>query len=58
MVGSIEKWRADPRPLRRTIDAILAEDPAAAPILAGDWLFLALCERDLASADRALAALR
>jgi TolB-like protein/Tfp pilus assembly protein PilF len=51
-------WRADPQPLHATVDAILAEDPAAAPVLAGDWLHLALCERDLASADRALAALR
>lgn len=51
-------WRADPRPLHATIDAVLAEDPAAAPVLAGDWLHLALCERDLAAADRALAALK
>jgi TolB-like protein/Tfp pilus assembly protein PilF len=51
-------WQADLRPLRTTIDAILAENPAAAPEVAGDWLHLALCERDLAEADRALAALR
>jgi tetratricopeptide (TPR) repeat protein len=51
-------WRGNLRPLHTTIDAILAEAPAAAPILAGDWLHLALCERDLAGADRALAALR
>jgi TolB-like protein/Tfp pilus assembly protein PilF len=50
--------RGDLRPLRTTIDAILAEDPAAAPEVAGDWLHLALCERDLAGADRALAAMK
>jgi TolB-like protein len=49
--------RGDLRPLHTTIDAILAEDPAAAPELAGDWLHLALCGRDLAGADRALAAM-
>ncbi len=50
-------WRADPRPLHATIETILAENPAAAPIFADAWLLLALCERDLAAADRALAAL-
>ena len=52
------EWRADLRPLRATMNAILAEDHSAAPIIAGDWLHLALCERDLAAADRAVAALR
>lgn len=51
------EWRADPGPLHATIDAILAEDPAAAPVVAGDWLFLALCERDFPAAELALAAL-
>lgn len=51
-------WRADPKPLHAAIEAILAEDPAAAPILSGDWLHLALCERDLAGADRALAVMK
>jgi TolB-like protein/Tfp pilus assembly protein PilF len=51
-------WRGDLGPLHTAIDTILAEDPAAAPVLAGDWLHLALCERDVAGADRALAALR
>ena len=51
-------WRADPRPLHAMIDAILAEDPAAAPVLSGDWLHLALCERDPTETDRALVALR
>ena len=46
-----------PRPLHATIDAVLAENPAIAPALADTWLTLALCERDLASAGRALTAL-
>lgn len=50
-------WHADPRPLRATIEAILAEDPAAAPTFADNWLTLALCERDSAAAERACAAL-
>ncbi len=51
------EWRADARPLHATIDAILAEDPAAGRTVAADWLFLAFCERDRAAAERALAAL-
>jgi serine/threonine-protein kinase len=50
-------WRADPQPLHTTIEAILAEDPAAAPTLASTWLRLALCERDPDAVARALAAL-
>ena len=50
-------WRADPKPLHTTIDAILAEDPTAAPTVAGIWLNLALCERDPVAANRALVAL-
>src|SRR5438094_3550071 len=50
-------WRADPKPLHTTIEAILAEDPSAAPTVAGIWLNLALCEHDPIAADRALVAL-
>jgi TolB-like protein/class 3 adenylate cyclase/Tfp pilus assembly protein PilF len=50
-------WRADPKPLHTTIEAILAEDPSAAPTLAGLWLNLALCEHDPVAANRALVAL-
>ncbi len=49
--------RADPTPLRATIQAILAENPNAGPLIADQWLTLALCERDSAAAERALAAL-
>src|SRR5437870_12239272 len=48
---------ADTKPLHTTIEAILAEDPPAAPSIATSWLILALCERDPAAADRALVAL-
>lgn len=50
-------WQADPRPLHTAIDALLAEQPAAASAFAESWLYLALCERDFVAADRALAAL-
>src|SRR5256712_2227387 len=50
-------WHADTKPLHTIIEAILAEDPSAAPSIATSWLILALCERDLAAADRALVAL-
>jgi eukaryotic-like serine/threonine-protein kinase len=49
--------RADPKPLRETIEAILAENPNAAPVLVDRWLALALRERDIGAAERALAAM-
>ncbi|HJW37801.1 MAG TPA: protein kinase [Candidatus Udaeobacter sp.] len=45
---------ADPKPLHATIDAILAEDANAAPVLVNQWLLLALRERDPIAAERAL----
>jgi len=50
-------WHADPKPLHATIQAILAENPDAAALLAYQWLPLALYERDPAAAERALAAM-
>jgi serine/threonine-protein kinase len=50
-------WKADTRPLHNTIDALLGSQPAAAANFADNWLFLALCERDFAAADRALTSL-
>jgi serine/threonine protein kinase/Tfp pilus assembly protein PilF len=50
-------WKADTRPLHNTIDALLSSQPAAAASFADNWLYLALCERDFAAAERALAAL-
>jgi TolB-like protein/Tfp pilus assembly protein PilF len=51
------EWRADPRPLRESIRTILMENPAAAPDLAAQWFYLALCERDSAAVTQALAAI-
>lgn len=48
-------WRADPRLLQTTIEAILVQDPAATATLVDPSLVVALCKRDLAAADRALA---
>jgi TolB-like protein/Tfp pilus assembly protein PilF len=50
-------WRADTHPLHSTIDSVLADDPGAAPVHADSWLYVALCERDLVSARRAIVAL-
>lgn len=49
--------RADPQPMHAAIDQIVVENPQAAPGLADEWFFLALCERDSAAADRAVAAM-
>ncbi len=51
------EWKADPRPLHQTIDALLAENPDSASDLADQWLYLSLCERDQAAAARAVAAI-
>ena len=51
------QWRANPKPLHTAIQTILAEDPNAVPLIAADWLELALGERDSAAAERALAAM-
>src|SRR5438552_5402639 len=51
------EWHADTKPLHRAIEAILAEDPSAAPLVANSWLYLALYERDLATSDLALVSL-
>jgi TolB-like protein/Tfp pilus assembly protein PilF len=47
--------RADPRPAHATIEAVVAEDPAAAKTIAERWLYIALCERDNVGVSRALA---
>ena len=49
--------RADPKPLHTTIQAVIAQDPGATSGLAEQWLQVALCERDSAAGDRALAAI-
>src|SRR6266496_1288730 len=50
-------WKADIRPLRQTIDAILAQGPGAIASAADIWFFCALADRDQAAAERALVAL-
>src|SRR5207237_9998092 len=50
-------WKADTRPLRQTIDAILAQGAGAIASAADSWFFCALAERDPAEAERALVAL-
>ena len=50
-------WKADARPLRQTIDAILAQGPGAIARAASSWFDCALAERDPAAAERALVAL-
>jgi TolB-like protein/Tfp pilus assembly protein PilF len=50
-------WKGDTRPLRQTIDAILAQGPGAIATAADTWFFCALAERDPAAAERALVAL-
>ena len=50
-------WKGDTRPLRQTIDAILAQGPSAIANAADLWFFCALAERDPAAAERALVAL-
>ena len=45
------------RPLRQTIDAILAQGPGAIASAADLWFFCALAERDPAAAERALVAM-
>ena len=49
--------RADTRPLHETLATILSEDPSAAESIADGLLISALCERDTAAAERALAAI-
>ena len=50
-------WRADTKPLHRTIATLIADQPDATRRVAGDWLHLALWERDGDAAERALSLL-
>jgi hypothetical protein len=49
-------WKGDTRPLRQTIDAILAQGAGAIVSAADIWFFCALAERDPSAAERALVA--
>jgi tetratricopeptide (TPR) repeat protein len=48
--------RADPRSAHTTIEAVVAEDPAAARNIAERWFYVAMCERDYRSVSLSLAA--
>jgi hypothetical protein len=50
-------WKGDTRPLRQTIDTILAQGADAIASAADIWFGYALAERDPAAAERALVAL-
>jgi TolB-like protein/Flp pilus assembly protein TadD len=50
-------WKADTRPLRQTIDSILAQGPSAIASTADTWFQCALAERDATAAERALVGL-
>ncbi|MDB6147196.1 MAG: hypothetical protein JWO45_860, partial [Spartobacteria bacterium] len=50
-------WRADLKPLRLTVQAVMAEQPEVAGVLARERIFVAVCERDWDAAVAALAAL-
>ena len=49
--------RADSKSMHTAIEAVLADDPTAAPVIVNWWLDLALRERDPAAAERAVAAM-
>jgi tetratricopeptide (TPR) repeat protein len=49
--------RGDTEPLNNTIHDILSQNPAAASSFADNWFFVAMCRRDSAEAERAVAAL-
>src|SRR6266542_4435644 len=50
-------WHADPHPLISTIEDIVAQDSREAQNVAGHWISVLLCERDVDAARRALAVL-
>jgi TolB-like protein/Tfp pilus assembly protein PilF len=51
------EWRADTKPLDSTIQAIIANEPAAIKLVIDQWLILSLWERDSSAAGRALSLL-
>jgi TolB-like protein len=50
-------WKADTRPLHRTLEQIRTKDPEAIKSVADTWLLCALAERDAGAAQAALVAL-
>ena len=54
---SIMSWKADTRPLHRTIEELRAKNPAAISGVADSWFLCALAERDAKAGEAAVAAL-
>jgi TolB-like protein/Flp pilus assembly protein TadD len=50
-------WHADTKPLHAAVDQILARDPTKVATIADQWLYLALCEKDMKGAGKALEAM-
>ena len=50
------EWRADTKPMHAAIQQAITKDPAIVIELAESWAYLALCERDWAAAEQAMAA--
>src|SRR5256885_6500731 len=50
-------WHADTKPLHAAVDQILGRDPTKAATIADQWLYLALCEKDMKGANKALEAM-
>jgi serine/threonine-protein kinase len=48
------EWKADPKPLRETVAAVLAERPESAPDVAAQWFYVALSERDQKAIEQSL----
>ena len=51
------EWKGDPKPLHETVEKVLAESPKSAPDIAAEWFYVALCQRDHAAIDHAVAAI-
>ena len=51
------EWHADTQPGYDTIQDVVSADPSAVDEIAEQWFYLALCRRDAAEVDRALASI-
>jgi tetratricopeptide (TPR) repeat protein len=51
-------WKADTRPLHKSIEEVHSKDPGAMQNVADGWLYCALVERDPAAAANALVAMK
>jgi len=51
------EWHANPKPLHDVLASLISKDPSRSTLVADQWFFLAMCERDYVAAERAFAAL-